>query len=133
MQVISLDHVNIITADLKKTTKFYSGLLQLVVKNGPKPMRPEHAQWLYDMRGRAVIHVNVAGAYQVFEKNAKPCGPTGALHHVAFDCEGYADLLKRVKAMSLDYKTNEVTSIGLKQVFVFDPNDVLLELNFRNN
>ena len=30
----------------------------------------------------------------------------------------------------LDHKVREVTAIGLKQIFVLDPNGVLLELNF---
>lgn len=133
MPVKSLDHVNIITHDLHGTAKFYADLLQLDVRDGPPPMKHDHAQWLFDERGRAVIHVNAVGAYQIFKKEAVPGETTGALHHVAFDCEGYDDLLTRVESMKLKYKTNAVTSVSLRQVFVYDPNGVLLELNFRGD
>lgn len=132
LQVKSLDHVNIITHDLHSTAQFYADLLNLDVRDGPPPMKHDHAQWLYDIHDRAVIHVNAVGAYQVFEKDTMPGETTGALHHVAFDCDGYDDVLERARAMGLDWKSNEVKSIGLRQVFVFDPNGVLLELNFRN-
>ncbi|WP_416877521.1 VOC family protein [Litorimonas sp.] len=133
MQVKSLDHVNIISQDLHGTAKFYADLLQLEVRDGPPPMKHDHAQWLFDVRGRAVIHVNAVGAYQIFEKETSPGETTGALHHVAFDCDGYDDLLDRIISMGLEYKTNAVSSVGLRQVFVYDPNGVLLELNFRGD
>jgi hypothetical protein len=49
---------------------------------------------------------------------------------VALKCSGYEELRARLTRRGLEHRINEVTAIGLKQIFVLDPNQVLLELNF---
>ena len=44
--------------------------------------------------------------------------------------EGYAEVIGRLDARGADYQCNTVESIGLRQIFTMDPNEVLLELNF---
>jgi hypothetical protein len=39
-------------------------------------------------------------------------------------------MIERIEALGLPYQANFVASIGLRQVFVADPDNVLLELNF---
>lgn len=131
MRVNALDHVNIITDDMAGTTGFYADLLDLEVRDGPPPFKPEEVQWLFDSAGRAIIHVNRVGAFQVFPRESKPGPATGAVHHVAFDCSGHAEVCARLERRGLSYSLNDVDSIGLRQIFVIDPNGVLLELNFR--
>ena len=41
MRVNALDHVNIITDDMARTTGFYADLLDLEVRDGPPPFKPE--------------------------------------------------------------------------------------------
>ena len=57
-------------------------------------------------------------------------GPTGALHHVALRCAGYEELRARLASYGLEHRINVVAAVGLRQIFVLDPNQVLLELNF---
>ena len=38
MRVAALDHVNIITADLEGTVRFYAELLELEPRDGPPPL-----------------------------------------------------------------------------------------------
>ena len=38
--------------------------------------------------------------------------------------------MERVGALGTPFQLNTVASIGLRQIFVSDPNNVLLELNF---
>lgn len=133
MRVNALDHVNIITDDLHGTARFYAELLDLEVRDGPPPFTPDQVQWVYDDAGRPIIHVNALGAFQVFERDARPGPATGAVHHVAFNCSGHAEMIERLETRGLDHSCNEVGSIGLKQIFVVDPNGVLLELNFFEN
>jgi catechol 2,3-dioxygenase-like lactoylglutathione lyase family enzyme len=130
MHVNHLDHVNIVTHDLPGTARFYVDLFDLEARNGPPPSRPDKVQWIYDGAGRAILHLNAVGALQVFERDAQPGPTTGAVHHVALNCEGFADMEDRLKSRALDYQVNDVSSIGLKQIFLTDPNGVLLELNF---
>lgn len=129
MKVNALDHVNIITPDLKGSAAFYADLLNLEIRNAPPPLTPETAQWLYDDAGRAIIHLNSLDCTRTYEREVEQ-GPTGSIHHVALNCSGYEDTMARIEARGLAHQLNLVTAIGLKQIFVMDPNQVLLELNF---
>ena len=129
MRVEGLDHVNIITADLEGTVRFYAELLALEPRDGPPPLTHENARWMYDDSGRAVVHINTLECPRAYDRAVDP-GPTGALHHVALRCSGYEELRAALIARGLDHRVNLVAAIGLRQIFVLDPNQVLLELNF---
>ncbi len=130
MRVKALDHVNIFTEDLAGTVKFYTEMFDLSVRDGPVPLRPDQVQWICDAENRPILHINTTGAPQAFKRDARPGPTTGAVHHVALNCVGAPDLLARLDARKLTYAVNDIASIGLKQIFVHDPNGVLLELNF---
>jgi catechol 2,3-dioxygenase-like lactoylglutathione lyase family enzyme len=132
MTVEALDHINIVTADLDRAEHFYRDLLALESRPAPPPLTQATARWMYDTSGRAVLHLNGHDAPRLMDRDMA-AGPTGALHHVAFRCVGYEALLARVAAMGLDHRCNEVPAAGLRQIFVADPEDVLLELNFFGN
>jgi catechol 2,3-dioxygenase-like lactoylglutathione lyase family enzyme len=129
MRVNALDHVNIIVADLEGTARYYADLFGLERRDAPPPLTPTNAQWMYDHAGRALIHINSLDCPRTFEREVRP-GPTGALHHVAFNCTGYDEMISRLKARALHHQINEVKAVGLRQIFTVDPNGVLLELNF---
>jgi catechol 2,3-dioxygenase-like lactoylglutathione lyase family enzyme len=130
MQVNWLDHVNIITDRLDATADFYAALLNLERRDGPPPLTPLTAQWMYDAGGKAIIHINSTDCVRAYDREVQPGALTGALHHVALNCTGYDEVLARIADMGLDYQVNLVAAIGLRQVFTADPNNVLLELNF---
>ena len=129
MKVNWLDHVNIIAADLHGTARFYADLLGLETRNAPPPLTPDNAQWMYDDTGRAILHINSLDCPRTYAREVMP-GPTGSIHHIALNCSGYDEMVGRIRSRELKSYTNEVTAIGLRQIFVMDPNDVLLELNF---
>jgi len=129
MRVEALDHVNIITADLEGSARFYAEVFGLEPRDGPPPLTHKTARWMYDSAGRAVIHLNSLDCARAYDREVD-AGPTGALHHVALRCSGYEELRARLARRGLEHRLNEVSAIGLKQVFVLDPNQVLLELNF---
>ena len=129
MPVESLDHVNIATADLDRSETFYRELLDLESRTAPPPMTHATARWMCDRAGRAILHLNSLDYHRHFDRDMSP-GPTGALHHVALRCTGHGETLERIERMALDYRLNEVAAIGLRQIFVHDPDGVLLELNF---
>jgi catechol 2,3-dioxygenase-like lactoylglutathione lyase family enzyme len=129
MRVEALDHINIITPDVVGTARFYADLFDLEPRDGPPPLTHDNARWMYDAAGRAIVHINSLDCPRAYDRAVNP-GPTGALHHVALRCQGYEELRARLVRHGLGHKTNEVTAIGLKQIFVLDPNGVLLELNF---
>lgn len=129
MKVNALDHVNIITADLDATCDFYAELLGLERRDGPPPLTPQTAQWMYDDGGRPILHINSLDCVRTYERDVVP-GPTGSIHHVALNCSGYQQLIARLNARDMDHQVNVIEAIGLRQVFTLDPNGVLLELNF---
>lgn len=129
LRVNALDHVNIITADLDGTARYYAEVFGLERRNAPPPLTPANAQWMYDRNKRAIIHINSVDCPRAYDRAVEP-GPTGALHHVALNCSGYEAMLGRLRERGRDVKLNHVTAIGLRQIFTLDPNGVLLELNF---
>jgi catechol 2,3-dioxygenase-like lactoylglutathione lyase family enzyme len=127
--VEALDHVNIITADVEASVRFYARLLGLEPRDGPPPLTHANARWMHDKGGRPILHINSLDCPRAFDREVNP-GPTGAMHHVALRCSGYQEVQARLDAAGLDYRVNEVPAVGLRQIFVLDPNAVLLELNF---
>ena len=130
MIVERLDHVNIITDRLKETAHFYAELLDLEERDGPPPFAPEQVRWMYDSAGNAILHLNSIDCPRAFDREVSPGGETGAIHHVALRCGDFELVRARLDARSADYKINDLSSIGLRQIFTADPNNVLLELNF---
>lgn len=131
MKLNALDHVNIITDDFGGTVRFFVEMFDLDVRNGPKPLPPEHVQWLYDDSGRAIFHINSKEMQQAYRRKTETGPTTGAIHHVALDCSGHQAFIARLEAHGIDYRLNDIPSIQLKQLFFTEPNGVLLELNFR--
>jgi catechol 2,3-dioxygenase-like lactoylglutathione lyase family enzyme len=129
VHVEALDHVNIITSDLEGSARFYAQLLGLEPRDGPPPLTRANARWMYHQAGRAVLHINSLDCPRAYDREVR-AGPTGALHHVALRCSGYQEVQARLTSYGLEYRLNEVPAVGLRQIFVLDPNSVLLELNF---
>lgn len=130
MIVKNLNHVNIQTRDMAGTVAFYHDLLGLEARVAPQ-RDPALRQWLYDSRDMAVIHLNLFGTDNTVPRDVQPGAPTGAIHHVAFECDGFDEMIARLEARGLSFERADIPSIGLRQIFVTDPNNVLLELNFR--
>jgi catechol 2,3-dioxygenase-like lactoylglutathione lyase family enzyme len=129
VRVAALDHVNIITADLEGTVRFYMELLALEPRDGPPPLTHQNARWMYDESGRAIVHINSLECPRAYDREVH-AGPTGALHHVALRCSGYEEMRERLSRRGIAHQLNDVAAAGLRQIFVLDPNQVLLELNF---
>jgi len=129
MGAVGLEHVNIVAADIGATCAFYEGLLGLEAR--PIPVMPDYpGRWIYDRNDQAIIHVQVHDP----ERHG-PLGEaratTGAIDHVALACEDFEGMKARCEDMGLDYSVNEIPRSTFKQIFVPDPDNVLLELNFR--
>lgn len=123
-QVRGLDHVNIITDDLDGTAHFYEGLL------GLRPsVRPEGGRWLLDADNRPIIHLMAHDPRRHGSLDRKSI-PTGSIDHISLACEGFADIIRRCERLGLEHKVNDRQFAGLRQIFVTDPNNVVLELSF---
>ena len=129
MQVKNLNHINIQTTDMAGTIAFYERLLGLDARTTRRDSAEQ--MWLHDPNGQAVIHLNRFGSDNVYEREVVPGGLTGAIHHIAFECDGLNGALVRLEEMGLRFERADTPQSRLVQLFVADPNNVLLELNFR--
>jgi catechol 2,3-dioxygenase-like lactoylglutathione lyase family enzyme len=126
----SLDHVNIQTEKLGETVAFYRDVIELRPGNPPPPLDPAQVQWMFDGDGRAILHLSMPGALVGTRVINKGKEDTGAVHHVALACKGHDVMIDRLDRLGLEHNENHVVAIDLKQIFVRDPNGVLLELNY---
>jgi catechol 2,3-dioxygenase-like lactoylglutathione lyase family enzyme len=122
-----IDHVNIRTEHMEESADFYVRLLGLTRTVPPGMPAGLVAIWLRDDNDYPLIHLNAPSAD---EPDRSGVIDTGRLHHVAFDCEGHDGVIATLEAMGAAYECNLVESIGLRQIFVLDPNGLRLELNF---
>lgn len=133
MTINSLDHVNIRTSRLEESIAFYRDVLGMSVGTVPGFSDTSRGAWIAAGNGRAVIHLNAAMPGPDFlgeERNWSEVSGSGRVHHVAFDCANFDTMLERLAAAGCPVKINTVEAVNLRQIFVQDPNDVLLELNF---
>jgi catechol 2,3-dioxygenase-like lactoylglutathione lyase family enzyme len=122
MSVGVLDHFNIRTRDLKGTVGFYQEILGL--ENGARPNFAFPGAWLYS-EGRAVVHlVDISPT----EEAQKP--DSGVVHHVAFMSRDFAGMKKRLAAKGVEFEARQVPGGELWQIFIRDPNGVMIELNY---
>lgn len=130
MQVNGLDHVNIVTRDLDATVAFYEQILGLKRGESPGAALGFKGAWMFDASGKAIVHLVWKDPSRDFAADHEPGTVTGAIHHVALACRGYDSTIERLETRGIGYRTNELASINLRQIFVRDPNNINLELNF---
>jgi catechol 2,3-dioxygenase-like lactoylglutathione lyase family enzyme len=122
MGVGLLDHFNIRTRNLGATVRFYEDILGL--EKGPRPNFAFPGAWMYS-DGRAVVHlVDISPT----DEPQKP--DSGVVHHVAFVSSGFRDMKQRLQGKGVAFEAREVPGGDLWQIFVTDPNGVLIELNY---
>ncbi|GLH76140.1 glyoxalase [Bradyrhizobium sp. SSBR45G] len=117
-----LDHFNIRTRNLAETVRFYEDVLGL--ENGDRPNFAFPGAWMYS-EGRPVVHlVDISPT----EEAQKP--DSGVVHHVAFVSRGFAGMKARLAAKGMPFDARQVPGGELWQIFVRDPNGVMIELNY---
>ena len=122
MSVGVLDHFNIRTRNLADTVQFYEDILGM--EKGARPDFAFPGAWMYS-EGKAVVHlVDIS-------KTEEPQKPdSGVVHHVAFISRGFAEMQKRLEGKGFKYDSRQVPGGDLWQIFVDDPNGVMIELNY---
>jgi catechol 2,3-dioxygenase-like lactoylglutathione lyase family enzyme len=129
MRVEKLDHVNIQTRDLDGTARFFEDVLGLV-RRRPPGLNPETNLWMYDEHDRPIVHLSKPGTLLGEAQDDIRSGG-GSVHHIAFDCSGYRDFVARLAGLGVAFGENHVVEIDLRQVFIHEPNGVMVECNFR--
>ncbi|HET9628816.1 MAG TPA: VOC family protein [Novosphingobium sp.] len=138
-----LEHWNLRTFDLDATIAFYEEIVGL--RSGPFPGAKGQGAWLYDDTGVPVVHVIRLDAAQrdrmvtgISARLGDLAGTidldsdgSGVIDHVAFACDDFDQMMKRITDGGHPHKVADYPRLGLRQILVNDPNGVTLELNFR--
>ncbi|HEY2009638.1 MAG TPA: VOC family protein [Rhizomicrobium sp.] len=133
MGVQVLEHITIRCAQLRRTRDFYVELMGL--SEGERPDFPFGGYWLY-LGGIPVIHLveasDSAGAWggRLIIPTAQE--GTGSFDHVAFRGDDFQAMRARLQEAGVTFKERVVPGGQLSQLFVPDPEGVLVEINFRN-
>jgi hypothetical protein len=64
------------------------------------------------------------------DRDAEKLRGSGALDHVAFFATGLKEMLQRLQAKGIEPRRRDVPGIGLHQLFLDDPNGIVVELNY---
>lgn len=133
-----LEHVNIRTTRLNETVRFYTEVLGL--HQGHYPGKTVPGAWIYDSEDVPVVHIVAIDPFDAEVQSkadratiARPVttlNGTGVLDHVAFSADDYDGTLKIIQDRGIAFRARDVMA-GLRQIYIMDPNDVLIELNFR--
>jgi catechol 2,3-dioxygenase-like lactoylglutathione lyase family enzyme len=132
--VSALEHITIRCAQLQRTRDFYVELLGL--EEGARPAFPFRGYWLY-LGGIPVVHLveasDKASAWGGEIVIARPGDGTGCFDHVAFRGDDGAAMKVRLDRAGITYKERAVPGGAISQLFIPDPEGVLVEINFRND
>lgn len=132
MPLKKMEHFLVLTEDIEMTKDFYCNALGMEV--GFRPPLGFPGYWVY-IGDTPCIHIAEWETYTMHSNalnipvSSKAPG-TGPVDHIAFNGTGYEEVLARLQCMNIDVALNHVPDIGLKQIFLDDPNGVKLELNF---
>ena len=137
MPISKLAHYSIRTNDLQKSCGFYESILGF--KQGYRPPFDFPGAWLYkggDESDFGTVHIigidpdNPEGLSAYLGDKEVPSTGTGTVDHIAFLATGVADMWKTLEAEGIEWRDRTVPSLGLHQVFIEDPSDVTIELNY---
>ena len=134
MPLDHIDHFSIRTLKLEETRTFYENAMGM--EAGDRPQLPFPGYWLY-LGEHAVIHLigideNNPESLDEYlgEVNVTELSGGGAVDHLAFRASGSKDLIDRLKILNVPYRERMVEEMNLFQLFVEDPNNLTLELNY---
>jgi catechol 2,3-dioxygenase-like lactoylglutathione lyase family enzyme len=143
MGVTALEHVLVLSDDIDVTRDFYRDVVGL--EPGARPSLAFPGYWLYaEGAGAACLHIAQRGAYLehaasigLDDHAADGAGQragTGAatVDHIAFDADDYDSATGRIEQHGLSPVRNNVPG-GPRQLFVTDPNGVLVEINVKRS
>ena len=128
MPATRLEHFTVRCEDLQRTRDFYCEIVGLT--EGQRPNLPFRGFWLYAGEVPVVHLMDKAEAEKIAGES--PCDDphTAALDHVAFSAEDLTGTRSLLQAHGYEFRENSIPGF-LDQIFLRDPDGILVELNFR--
>ena len=131
MPLTQLEHYLVLSDDIDGTRDFYCDVLGLRV--GPRPPLDFLGYWVY-LGEVPCIHIADWNSYRAHSEatgisiSARAAG-TGPVDHIAFNAVDYESVVARLRSHGIVAAENLVPGVGLRQLFLTDPNGVKIELN----
>jgi catechol 2,3-dioxygenase-like lactoylglutathione lyase family enzyme len=134
MSITHMQHFMLLAKDLEKTRSFYCDVLGL--RAGARPPFKFKGLWIY-AGDVACIHVAERASYDETSRTpANPADPvshgSGSVDHIAFAATDYDELTARLEKHGVQYRVSQVPASDLRQLFVFDPDGIQIEINIRS-
>jgi len=120
MALLSLDHVNLRTANLAGMTEFYCNLLGL--RSGPRPAFAFAGAWLY-CGERPVLHL-------VEIEQAASSNGALSLEHFAFTADGFEELVAALTRADVAHRVSTMVGTETRQINLRDPEGNRVHIDF---
>jgi catechol 2,3-dioxygenase-like lactoylglutathione lyase family enzyme len=139
MSNLSLNHFSIRSLEIEKTSAFFNQVLGLTI--GPRPEFPFPGVWLYNgdesSWANAGLHLiaidknDPEGLKKYLgDRDTSSLHGSGAVDHIAFFANGLEEKIQLLKTLKVPYRERTVPVLKLHQIFLDDPNGVVIELNY---
>ena len=133
MPLTRLEHYLVLSDDIHTTRDFYCDVLGMT--EGFRPQLDFPGFWLY-VGDTPCIHIAEWQTYAVWTKAvgipvSTKAAATGPVDHIAFNGTDFDEMRARLASRKLTWSENSLDDIGMKQMFLRDPNGVPIEINFR--
>lgn len=131
MPITHMQHYMVLSRDLEKTRHFYCDVLGL--RTGPRPPFDFEGLWIY-VGDVAAVHVAGQASYEEtgrMKEAARERQGSGSVDHIAFAADDYDELVARFEKHGVKYRASQVPGSDLRQLFVFDPDGIQIEINIR--
>ena len=133
MPVTSLNHYLLVARDLEKTRKFYQDVLGMELATE----RPDFGFPGYWLKIGDAICVHLASQAPnrirdrfLLKKHPKGTHGSGSVDHIAFLAEDPHEVRSRIRKSKVEMHFRSFPDAKLFQIFLKDPDDVTIELNF---
>lgn len=131
MPLTQMEHFLVLTDDIDASRDFYIHALGMTV--GPRPPLEFPGYWMY-LGDVPCVHIGDWAAYEAHSASmgipvSQRASGTGPLDHIAFNGSDYAEITRRLQERSVQFACNTVPGIGLRQLFLEDPDGVKIEIN----
>ena len=133
MPITELNHFLLVARDLERTKDFYCRVLGMEVdKNRPDFGFPGY--WL-KANGETCVHLawqapNKIRDQFLLKKHPKGTAGSGAVDHIAFLAQDAGAVRSRIQKNKVEMHYRSFPDAKLFQIFLKDPDDVTIELNF---
>ena len=133
MPVTELNHYLLVAKNLEKTKKFYQNVLGLKLAS-ERPDFGFPGYWL-KAGGNICVHLASQAPNRIrdqflLKKHKKGANGSGTVDHIAFLAKKPEEVRKRIQRHKVQMHYRSFPESKLFQIFLKDPDDVTIELNF---